>query len=171
MIIFQNLKGKPLDLENLQPDDIDINEIAHSLSMQCRYNGMIPEFYSVAQHCVIVANMIFYSTKRKDLALCGLLHDAAEAYIGDIISPVKNIISSIKMLEGIVLEPILKKEGLHIHDLYLQSIDLIHEYDVLCLDFEMKYFYENAPKLFDTYPLDQPESKYAFLNTYCFYRD
>lgn len=65
---------------------IDIIDIAHSLSLICRYVGHIKHFYSVAQHSVIIANHF------KDdpiLAKWGLLHDGPEAYIVDIPRPIK----------------------------------------------------------------------------------
>lgn len=76
--------GKPFWPLDPDIEDIHIEDIAHALSMQCRYNGHTTEFYSVAQHSVIVSRYLPLS-----LAFEGLLHDAAEAYCGDMIRPIK----------------------------------------------------------------------------------
>ena len=78
---FTGRKFFPLDPN---PADIDIIDIAHALSMQCRYTGHTKEFYSVAQHSTIIS----FACPDPD-ALWGLLHDASEAYLSDISSPVK----------------------------------------------------------------------------------
>jgi uncharacterized protein len=74
----------PLDPKS---DEIDLEDIAHGLSQQCRFNGHCKEFYSVAQHSVIVSKIV-----RPDQALAGLFHDAPETYIGDIVSPLKRFL-------------------------------------------------------------------------------
>lgn len=74
-------KVYPLDLK---PDDIEIGDIALALSNQCRFNGFVKHHYSVAQHSVIVADCL-----PKGLRFMGLLHDTAEAYLHDLVRPVK----------------------------------------------------------------------------------
>jgi hypothetical protein len=66
------------------PSEILIEDIAHALSMQCRYAGHVRRFYSVAEHCVRVAELLPIEDR-----LWGLLHDASEAYLVDLPRPIK----------------------------------------------------------------------------------
>ena len=79
--------GKSFDLLNPTPDMVCIEDIAHSLANICRYTGHVRKFYSVAQHCVLAARVNNLSDP-----LQRLLHDAAEAYIGDLASPWKRLL-------------------------------------------------------------------------------
>lgn len=81
---MQTFSGKQFWPMDPHVDDIDIRDIAHSLSMQCRYNGHSLRYYSVAEHSVYVSRYV-----SGHLALEGLLHDAAEAYLCDIPRPLK----------------------------------------------------------------------------------
>jgi hypothetical protein len=98
---MQTYTGKKFYPMDPQVEDVDILDIAHSLSMQCRYNGHVDQFYSVAEHCVLMSNWIeeeYWDAEGGgglpllevlELSLWALLHDAPEAYIGDMIRPVK----------------------------------------------------------------------------------
>ncbi len=81
---IQTFTGKKVYPLSPRVADIDIRDIAHALSLLCRFGGHCSEFYSVAQHSVYVAYAL-----PDHLRLWGLLHDAAEAYLCDIPSPVK----------------------------------------------------------------------------------
>lgn len=82
MHTITTVSGKRIDLLNPDLSMIDIEDIAHHLALINRYSGATPLPYSVAQHSVYVAQ----SSKN----LGGLLHDAHEAYIGDVTTPVKD---------------------------------------------------------------------------------
>lgn len=82
--VIETYSGNVFHYGKFEESIIDIEDIAHSLSMLCRFNGHTREFYSVAQHCVIVSKLC-----NSDDALWGLLHDATEAYLTDIPSPLK----------------------------------------------------------------------------------
>ncbi len=81
---FRTFRGKRVHPLSPQPDEIDIDDVARSLSQQCRFLGHTDAFYSVAQHSVLVSQHVPH-----DDALWGLLHDASEAYLCDLPSPIK----------------------------------------------------------------------------------
>ena len=70
------------------PDRVDFRDIAEGLAKACRFAGQIPVFYSVAQHSVMVAEMLPVEARPY-----GLIHDAHEAFVGDLISPVKEVLA------------------------------------------------------------------------------
>ena len=80
------------------PEMICIEDIAHSLSMQPRFGGHLSEFYSVAQHCVLMTELVREMYHDKHM-LATLLHDASEAYILDIPRPIKNRLTDYKNVE------------------------------------------------------------------------
>lgn len=89
-----------------RPEDIRIFDIAHALAMQCRYNGHCNVFYSVAEHSVLVSLVVPPAH-----ALAGLLHDAAEAYVGDLVRPLKRHIHGYDAIEDRVWRAIAERYG------------------------------------------------------------
>lgn len=83
---IQTYTGKRFDPLAPDPSSIDIEDIAHALSNICRFTGHVAEFFSVAQHSVIVSMVV-----PEEDAMHGLLHDASEAYICDIAKPIKSL--------------------------------------------------------------------------------
>lgn len=75
-------------------DEVFIEDIAHSLAMQCRYGGHCEKYFSVAEHSVLVSKIV-----PPELALIGLLHDATEAYLSDVIRPLKRHLTNYKDIE------------------------------------------------------------------------
>lgn len=82
---IQTFTGVAFYPQDPRVSEVVIEDIAHSLSQQCRYNGHIKRFYSVAEHCLHLS----YAVSEEN-ALMALLHDASEAYIGDLVRPVKD---------------------------------------------------------------------------------
>lgn len=95
-LYIETVRGRKFYLLDTNPL-FDVVEIAHALSMQCRYTGHTSRFYSVAEHSCLVA----YIMKRFGLGdpFEGLMHDATEAYLSDIASPWKAILPDYKALE------------------------------------------------------------------------
>lgn len=101
---MRTVSKKDLVIRDPDINNIDIEDIAHGLSLHCRYGGQIPKHYSVAQHSVLVSELC----DPKD-AFWGLMHDAAEAYIGDIISPVKRMLKDFSKVENYFMSVICEK--------------------------------------------------------------
>lgn len=89
-----------------RPEDIEPEDIAHALSLLCRYGGHIDRFYSVAEHCVNVSH-----TVAPEHALAALLHDATEAYVVDVPRPVKRYLADYRMVEAKVWIAIASRFG------------------------------------------------------------
>lgn len=87
------------------PEMFTIEDIAHSLSMQPRFGGHYPVFYSVADHCLNCAHLI----KERELKLCALLHDASEAYLLDLPKPIKMNIPQYNEIEDKLMKVIAAK--------------------------------------------------------------
>jgi hypothetical protein len=85
---IETASGGYLDLLSPDPDAIRLEDVAHGLANTCRFAGQASRFYSVAEHAVLVADKL-HREGRPDLALVGLHHDDAEAYLGDVTRPLK----------------------------------------------------------------------------------
>jgi hypothetical protein len=91
-------------------DAINIEDIAHALARQCRYNGHCVGFLSVARHSIWVAEYLKSEGYDETMQLTGLLHDAAEAYLGDLVRPLKHTefgklyLEVEEILEGVIAE-------------------------------------------------------------------
>ena len=87
---IQTLSGRRVNPFDASPEDIDPADIATALSNLCRFGGHSSAFYSVAQHSVIVSDLLAATGASPDAVMAALLHDAAEAYLGDLPHPLKH---------------------------------------------------------------------------------
>ena len=99
MQTYTGRKFWPLDPRE---EDIDPADIAHALSLICRFGGHARRFYSVAEHCVLLSYAV-----APEHALWALLHDAAEAYVGDMVRPLKRSMPWFREAEGRILAEIV----------------------------------------------------------------
>jgi len=98
--------GAILDFLNPSASDFTIEDIAHGLANVCRYAGQCDKFYSVAEHSLLV------SDTAQGFEYAALLHDAAEAFIGDITRPLKQLLPEFKRIEGAIQHCIFSRFGL-----------------------------------------------------------
>ena len=107
---LQTGSGRRVSVLSPLQKEIDITDIARALAKQCRFNGHCTHFYSVAQHCVEGA-MLALKLYDKDVAFAFMLHDASEAYVGDMIKPVKVMDEVFQSIEDNFSKVINKKFG------------------------------------------------------------
>lgn len=107
---IETVSGVKFEFLDPKPEQIQIKDIAHSLAMNCRFVGQCRKFYSVAEHSWHVARML--EGTPLEVQLAGLLHDASEAYITDVASPVKQYMPEYQKMEDTIMVAISKKYGL-----------------------------------------------------------
>lgn len=152
---------------------IDIEDVAHALSNICRFTGHSKFHYSVAQHSVHVANCMLNAGYSPKMALTGLLHDASEAYLSDLNTPVKNCLPEYQELEVIVQSACYNALGGYILDEITYRNDIKY-YDwqlflneVQQLTNDPQAFGVDVPDVIVPIPMMMPhQAKEAFLNLY-----
>lgn len=122
-----------------RPEEVFIEDIAQSLSRQIRYNGMSDKPISVAQHVCQCAWLADVQEQPNTVQLALLMHDAAEAYIGDMIRPLKVYFPAFIEIENSIMIVINKR-----FDLPTISDELLSYYDNLALGWEKRDMYESA---------------------------
>lgn len=96
--------GQKFDLANPTAAMVHPADLAHSLAHLPRFNGHTHEHYSVAQHCYAASTMV-----PTEHALAALLHDAAEAYIGDMVRPLKQLLPEYSAIEASIWQAICER--------------------------------------------------------------
>jgi uncharacterized protein len=183
---FTGRKFWPLDP---RPHEIDVRDIAHSLSLQCRWTGHTDGFYSVAEHSIRVSleaqRMAFkLSTSRtpsvishvREIALWGLLHDAPEAYIADLARPVKHFTAFgeiYKPIERRLMDAVIERFQLIPH-----APSIVKDADAVLLNSEghdlmgveehdAEEWHVDGPRLAETIePMDPQFAEYEFIRRF-----
>ena len=104
---IQTYTGRQFFPLDPSPEALDVRDVAHALSLQCRFNGHCLAYYSVAEHSVRVSRVV-----PAELALWGLLHDATEAYVGDLPRPIKQQLPAYRQAEEELMRVIAERFGL-----------------------------------------------------------
>ncbi len=132
---IQTFTGKQFWPLDPKIKDICIEDIAHGLSMICRFNGQCNRFYSVAEHSLLVSHYV-----NPVYAFHGLMHDAAEAYISDMAKPVKDKMMAYKAIENKLQSAINERFGIYNFDTWM-----VKEVDQRILVDEMNVLMPNQP--------------------------
>ena len=189
---YLNKRVFPFDPDK---NTIAIDDIAHSLAMICRWGGHALTYYSVAEHSVRVADFLYAQAVKsgksldesKRIAFLGLMHDATEAYVGDIPRPIKGsmFLKTPRGMEG------FRETEAHVYKVIEEALDLppykdgddemVHEADNIILVTEARDVQHGADKW--DYWTDRPEplegiiypmsweiAKTTFLERYDMYR-
>lgn len=129
-------------------DDVNIEDIAHALSMLCRANGHYASFYSIAAHCLNCYEEACARRESGRVKMACLLHDACEAYISDITRPVKQYLDDYKVIEDrlskVIYEKFLGSPLTEYEEKMVKIIDdamLFHEF----LEFSGEKLSDEAP--------------------------
>ena len=106
---IETYSGRQFHLLKPQPDEVCIEDIAHSLAQQCRWTGQCRVFFSVAEH----SRNVSFACEPED-ALWGLLHDAPEAYLSDLSAPLKHsgLFDNYRRVEAEVMKAVCAHFGL-----------------------------------------------------------
>ena len=99
--------GNYFDLQDPSASRFEVTDIAHALSNICRFTGHTKQFYSVAEHSVLCSYLVPHEDRR-----VALMHDAAEAIIGDVSSPLKSLLPDYKSVEHRVEQAVWSRLGL-----------------------------------------------------------
>ncbi len=125
---MQTIGGRAFYPLDPRPEEIDIQDIAHALAHVCRFGGHCKAFYSVAEHCVRVSQAIREAGGTVAEQFEGLMHDSAEAYVGDMVWPLKQVedVSGYKRVEKLVEAAIAERFQLpHEQSPIVKKFDLV----------------------------------------------
>lgn len=134
---IMTVSGKYFNFDNPEDSDFTIEDIAYALSNICRFTGHTKKYYSVGQHSVLVSYIV-----APENALAGLLHDSSEAFLGDVSSPLKQLVPEYKIIETKVEQAIFSKFGVP----FPMHTD-IKRADLIMLASEMKSLMPKTSKL------------------------
>lgn len=131
------MSGEYFDFVNPDPATIRISDIAYALAMTCRFGGHVPGFYSVAEHSVNAMSLAVKDNVSIEQALAILFHDAAEAFIGDVVKPLKALLPGFTEIEGRVEKAIEERFQIS----FAEHADIIHLYDLQMLKAEKRILF------------------------------
>lgn len=155
--------GKVFDFDALDSNEYDINDIVHSLGLQNRFLGHTRQPWSVLKHSLLVEALCFYFNYGPATQLAALLHDASEAYIGDVPTPLKHSYTNFKEKEEQILRSIYKALCPQICDeygiLHGEIWEKVKHADSIALALEIKHLMARPPEHFKWVGVKYPDAK------------
>jgi hypothetical protein len=132
---MQTIGGRAFYPLDPRPEDVDIKDIAHALSHICRFGGHCTSFYSVAEHCIRVSEAIRGDGGTVAEQFEGLMHDSAEAYVGDMVWPLKQAedVTGYKRVERLVEDAIAER-----FQLPREQSPIVKKFDLVLLSTEKR---------------------------------
>ena len=169
---IESCGGKMLYPLSPRVSDVSIEEIAHALGNKCRYTGHCRDFYSVAQHSVLVSEFV-----DRKLALAGLLHDSSEYILPDVATPVKSRLKGFREIEEAVLDAVFKRFGILSVRLSEPAMAEIKVADLAVMAIEVRDLMPGNPEYWSNLPEADPyrdvtnpwppkEARQKFLDRY-----
>ena len=137
MSVMNTFYGRTFDPMEMTEENVALEDIARALSLLCRGGGHIRHFYSVAQHSINCAKEAKARELPERMQLACLLHDASEAYISDIIRPVKEHLNNYLEIEAKIMAVIWKH--FHLENLTEEEQRIWKEIDDAVLVYEFHY--------------------------------
>jgi hypothetical protein len=166
---IQTKSGRQFWPLNPSPDDVDLDDIAHALSMKCRYGGHVDRFYSVAEHSWFIAVWLLNHGHREH-ALWGLMHDASEAYLPDVARPIKAHLPGFMDLERGVMNAVCRKFAMSPWEpAIVKEADhrILHDERAALVGPEVEpWSISGKPLGVAPYCLSPPDAKECFLNLF-----
>jgi len=130
---IETYSGQRFNFTRPAANEYKIVDIAHALSQLCRFGGHTTQHYSVAEHSVHM------SLAAPDLPsqLACLLHDGSEAYLGDVVKPLKDLLPEYKRIEKLVQDQVYDKLGMGVPD--ADTMAIVHCCDLGALKTEASH--------------------------------
>jgi len=166
---FRTFTRKKFNILNPTFEMIDIVDIAKGLAYKPHFSGFSPKFFSIAEHSLLVEEYTksYHGETNYKLRLEALLHDASEAYTGDMIKPIKNLLPNFVLIEKRIQKTIYQKFGIR----PLKDGHSVKHFDNIAQDIEAGLFYsddENRKYICQQYIeyLSPEESYQAFIDKF-----
>lgn len=156
---------KKVNLLDPSPEQIDIQDIAKGLAYKAHFSGQTPFYFSIAQHSCLVCDLIprQYTEANPIILMEALLHDGSEAYIGDMVKPLKVHLPDFQRIETKLQQVVFEAFGLT-----GEYKKFIKTYDIQSQNIEYQCFYRDSD--FNLKPLSPDESYFEFLRRYEIYK-